>query len=95
MGTALEHSEFAVLVDGDHIGRRNIPTRYGWTEREGQRIYKAHPLHGADAPRTISLEIRNVPGGDCDVRSALINRVGRERAAVRTQITVLGSAGGE
>jgi hypothetical protein len=52
-------------------------------------------LDGADAPRTISLEIRNLPGGDYDVRSALINRVGRERAAVRTQIVVLGSAGSE
>ena len=52
-------------------------------------------LDGADAPRTISLEIRNLPGGDYDVRSALINRVGRERAAVRTQIVVLGSPGSE
>jgi hypothetical protein len=52
-------------------------------------------LDGADAPRTISVEIRNLPGGDYDVRSALINRVGRERAAVRTQIVVLGSAGSE
>jgi hypothetical protein len=52
-------------------------------------------LDGADAPRTISLEIRNLPGGDYDLRSALINRAGRERAAVRTQIVVLGSAGSE
>jgi hypothetical protein len=52
-------------------------------------------LDGAEAPRTISLEIRNLPGGDYDVRSALINRAGRERAAVRTQIFVLGSAGSE
>jgi hypothetical protein len=52
-------------------------------------------LDGAEAPRTISLEIRNLPGGDYDVRGALINRAGRERAAVRTQIIVLGSAGSE
>jgi hypothetical protein len=45
-------------------------------------VWSHIPLHGADAPRTISLEIRRVPGGDYDVRSALINRVGRERAAV-------------
>lgn len=28
-------------------------------------------LDGADAPRTISLEIRNLPGGDYDVRELL------------------------
>jgi hypothetical protein len=50
-------------------------------------------LDGADAPRTISLEIRNLPGGDYDLRSALINSAGRERAAVRTQIVVFGSGG--
>ena len=52
-------------------------------------------LDGADAPRTISVEMRNLPGGDYDVRSALIDGAGRERAAVRTQIVVLGSAGSE
>ena len=52
-------------------------------------------LDGVDAPRTISLEMRNLPGGDYDVWSALINSTGRERAAVRTTIIVLGSAGSE
>jgi hypothetical protein len=52
-------------------------------------------LDGADAPRTISLEMRNLPGGNYDVRGALINSTGRERAAVRTQVIVLGSAGNE
>ena len=52
-------------------------------------------LDGADAPRTISVEMRNLPGGDYDVRSALIDGAGRERAAVRTQIVVLGSADSE
>jgi hypothetical protein len=52
-------------------------------------------LDGAEAARTISLEIRNLPGGDYDVRGALIDRAGRERAAVRKQVIVLGSAGGE
>jgi len=52
-------------------------------------------LDGIDTPRTISLEMRNLPGGDYDVRSALINSSGRERAAVRAQVRVLGSAGNE
>jgi hypothetical protein len=52
-------------------------------------------LDGVDTPRTISLEMRNLPGGDYDVRSALINSTGRERAAVRAQVRVLGSAGNE
>ena len=52
-------------------------------------------LDGAGAPRTISLEIRNLPGGDYDVRGALIDSAGRERAAVRKQVIVLGSAGSE
>ena len=52
-------------------------------------------LDGADAPRTISLEIRNLPGGDYDVRGALINSVGGERSAVRRQVIVRGSADSE
>ena len=52
-------------------------------------------LDGAEAPRTISLEIRNLPGGDYDVRGALIDGAGRERAAVRKQAIVFGSAGSE
>jgi len=52
-------------------------------------------LDGAEAPRTISVEIRNLPGGDYDVRGALIDSAGRERAAVRKQVIVLGSAGSE
>jgi hypothetical protein len=52
-------------------------------------------LDGAEAPRTISLEIRNLPGGNYDVRGALINNAGRERAAVHSQVTVLGSTGSE
>lgn len=50
-------------------------------------------LDGADAPRTISLEIRNLPGGDYEVRGALIDGSGRERAVTRRQVVVLGSSG--
>ena len=42
-------------------------------------------LDGVGAPRTIALEIRNLPGGDYDVRGALIDSAGHERAAVRRQ----------
>ena len=52
-------------------------------------------LDGADAPRTISLEIRNLPGGDYEVRGALIDGAGRERAAARRQVIVLGSSGND
>src|SRR5438552_2028131 len=50
-------------------------------------------LDGADAPRTIWLEIRNLPRGDYDVRGALLNSAGRERCAVREHVIVLGFAG--
>ena len=52
-------------------------------------------LDGAEAPRTISLEIRNLPSGDYDVRGALVDSAGRERTAVHKQVIVLGSAGSE
>ena len=52
-------------------------------------------LDGAEAARTIVLEIRNLPGGEYDVRGALIDSTGRERAVVRKQAIVLGSAGSQ
>ena len=52
-------------------------------------------LDGADAPPTISFEIRNLPGGNYEVRGVLINSAGRERSAVREHVIVLGSAGTE
>jgi len=47
------------------------------------------PLDGASAPRTTSLEIRNLPGGNYEVRGVLIDSAGRRRAAVRTEVVVL------
>jgi hypothetical protein len=52
-------------------------------------------LDGADAPRTVSVEMRNLPGGTYDVRGILINSAGQTRAVVRKQVIVLPSAGGE
>jgi hypothetical protein len=51
-------------------------------------------LDGVDAPPTISLEMRDLPGGDYEVRGVLINSAGRERS-VRKQVIVLGLAGTE
>ena len=52
-------------------------------------------LDGADAPPTVSVEMRNLPGGTYDVRGILINSAGQTRAVVRKEVIVLPSAGGE
>jgi hypothetical protein len=50
-------------------------------------------LDGKDAPRTIALEFQGLPGGEYEIRGALIDSAGHARASVREQVTVLGSAG--
>ena len=50
-------------------------------------------LEGSEAPRTISFEFRNVPGGDYDVRGTLISSAGKARAAVRQHVIVIDAAG--
>ncbi|HEX7797803.1 MAG TPA: hypothetical protein VF456_25755 [Vicinamibacterales bacterium] len=50
-------------------------------------------LDGADAPRTISLSIHHLPGGDYDVQSTLFNGAGHARGAVHKQVNVLKSEG--
>ena len=52
-------------------------------------------LDGDEAPRTISLEMRNLPVGDYDVRGTLINNAGRQRLAISKQVVVIASAGTE
>ena len=52
-------------------------------------------LDGHDAPQTIVVELRSLPGGDYEVRGALIDRSGRARALVRKQVIVIGSAGSQ
>lgn len=47
------------------------------------------PLDGAGAPRTTSLQIQNLPGGNYEVRGVLIDDAGRRRAAVRTEVVVI------
>jgi hypothetical protein len=48
-------------------------------------------LDGNEAPQTIVVELRSLPGGDYEVSGALIDRSGRARASVRKQVIVLGS----
>jgi hypothetical protein len=46
-------------------------------------------LDGTEAPRTISFEFRDVPGGNYDVRGTLISSAGKTRAAVRQHAVVV------
>ena len=50
-------------------------------------------LDGTEAPLTIVVEFRGVPGGEYEVRGALIDGAGRARALVRKQVIVIGSGG--
>jgi hypothetical protein len=50
-------------------------------------------LEGSDAPRTISFEFRDVPGGNYDVRGTLISSAGKARGAVRQHVIVIDLAG--
>jgi len=52
------------------------------------------PLDGKEAPRTIAVELRGLPGGDYQVRGTLIDNAGRPRASVRQQVIVLAAVGG-
>jgi len=52
------------------------------------------PLDGKDAPRTLAVELRSLPGGDYQVRGTLIDNAGRPRASVRQQVIVLAAVGG-
>jgi hypothetical protein len=52
------------------------------------------PLDGKEAPRTIAVELRRLPGGDYEVRGTLIDCAGRPRAAVSQQVIVLAAVGG-
>ena len=50
-------------------------------------------LDGKEAPHTIAVELRSLPGGDYEVRGTLIDEYGHTRASVRTQVIVIGSTG--
>lgn len=50
-------------------------------------------LGGDSAPRVIVVEFRSVPGGHYEIRSALTDGAGRERARVRQQANVIARDG--
>jgi len=50
------------------------------------------PLDGEHAPRTVTVELRNLPDGEYQVLGSLANGAGRERAAVRQSVRVLPAA---
>jgi hypothetical protein len=52
-------------------------------------------LDGKEAPQTITLELRNLPGGDYQIRGALFDSTGRARAVAHQHVIVLSSVGGD
>ena len=52
-------------------------------------------LDGESGPRMIVLELRSVPGGDYQIRAAVVDSAGHELGSVRREAIVLGGAGGQ
>ncbi len=52
-------------------------------------------LNGDRAPRTNTFEFRSLPPGSYEVRATLIGPSGRPRGAVRQQVNVISSGGGD
>jgi hypothetical protein len=52
-------------------------------------------LEGSGAPRIMSFEFKDVPGGNYDVRGTLVSSAGKRRAAVRQRVVVIGRGGSE
>jgi hypothetical protein len=53
------------------------------------------PLDGKEAPRTVAVELRGLPGGNYQVRGTLVDSAGHPRASVSQQVIVLAAAGGD
>jgi hypothetical protein len=51
-------------------------------------------LEGDRAPKTVTIEYPNVPGGEYEVTSVLVNSMGRERATIHQTARVV-PVGGE
>ena len=49
------------------------------------------PLEGADAPSTVTLSYRDLPGGDYEVHCILVDGAGRHRAVARAALSVISS----
>ena len=52
-------------------------------------------IDGESGPRIIVLELRSVPGGDYQIRAAVMDGAGHELGSVRKEAIVLGGAGGQ
>ena len=52
-------------------------------------------LDGKEAPQTMTLELRDLPGGDYEIRGVLFDSTGRARAVARQQVTVFSTVGGD
>jgi hypothetical protein len=51
-------------------------------------------LDGKDAPQTITVELRSLPGGQYEIRGVLVDSTGRACAYAHQQANVLPSMGG-
>jgi hypothetical protein len=58
---------------------------------DGENFYRRSDvqLEGDQSPATTQMELRNLPGGEYEVKAVLIDSNGRERAVARAQATVL------
>ena len=52
------------------------------------------PLDGKEAPQTVAVELRGLPGGDYQIRGTLIDSAGHPRTSVSQQVIVLAAVGG-
>jgi hypothetical protein len=51
-------------------------------------------LDGKDAPQTITVELRSLPGGTYEIRGTLVDTTGRARAFAHMPVIVLSRLGG-
>lgn len=63
---------------------------------ESGEFYRASEiqLDGDKAPRTTTIEFRNLPSGTYEVKATLIGADGRMRALVRQDVNVIANGGG-
>src|SRR5215217_1840148 len=47
------------------------------------------PLEGADAPHMVSVQMRNMPGGEYEMTGALTDNAGHELAVVHAHVVVI------
>jgi hypothetical protein len=59
---------------------------------DGDNYYRSSVIQidGESGPRMMMLELRSVPGGDYEIRAAVVDGAGHELGSVRKQAVVLG-----